>query len=177
MTPPIHVGLAQHSIKQAGGAVSHTISIGSILRSEAQLWPKRPRTEMTDHIDPIAPSSLAPSTFAPSSAIGVTLEAILAQLQCMDARFDSLTDEMCQMNTLVGRIAWQQARLGGFAPSPSPSLKALLDKDGDDEDDNASSSNDDKMMTSQWLTLCHSWQKGEVILGLKVALYLGEELV
>ena len=98
----------------------------------------------------------------------------------MDARLDSLTDEMCQMNTLVSRIAWQQARLGGFAPSPSPSLKALLDKDGDDgddEDDNASSSNDDKMMTSQWLTLCHSWQKGEVILGLKVALYLGEELV
>ena len=180
MTPPIHVGLAQHSIKQAGGAVSHTISTGSILRSEAQLWLKRPRTEMTDHTDPIAPPSLAPSTSAPSSAIGVTLEAILAQLQCMDARFDSLTDEMCQMNTLVGRIAWQQARLGGFAPSPSPSLKASVDKDGDDgddEDDNASSSNDDKMMTSQWLTLCHSWQKGEVILGLKVALYLGEELV
>ena len=143
MTPPIHVGLAQHSIKQAGGAVSHTISTGSILRSEAQLWPKRPRTEMTDHTDPIAPSSLAPSTSAPSSAIGVTLEAILAQLQCMDARFDSLTDEMCQMNTLVGRIAWQQARLGGFAPSPSPSLKASVDKDGDDGDDE-----DDKLF--QW---------------------------
>ena len=107
----------------------------------------------TDHADPIASSSSAPSTSAPSSsAIGVTLKAILAQLQCMDARLDSFTDEICQMNTLIGHIARQQARLGGFASSPSPSPKASADKDGDDgdgEDDNASFSSDDKMMTSQ----------------------------
>jgi len=29
----------------------------------------------------------------------------MAQLQRMNARFDSLTYEMCQMNTHVGRIA------------------------------------------------------------------------
>ena len=107
---------------------------------------------MTDHTDPIAPSSLAPSTSAPSSAIGVTLEAILAQLQCMDACLDYLTDEMCLVNTRLGRIARQQARFGGFTPSPSPSPEALADEDddaSDDEDDDASSSSNDKMMTSQ----------------------------
>ena len=116
----------------------------------------------TDHADPIASSSSAPSTSTPSSsapststpsssAISVTLKAILAQLQCMDARLDSFTDEMCQMNTLVSRIARQQARLGGFAPSPSPSPKASANEDddaGDDENDDASSSSDDEMTTS-----------------------------
>ena len=47
------------------------------------------------------PSSSAPS----SSAGGVTLEAIMAQVVCMDARLDTLSDELCQVNTCVGRIA------------------------------------------------------------------------
>ena len=103
-------------------------------------------------IDPAtsdAPSSSAPST---STAGGVTLKAIMAQLQCMDARLDSLTDEMCQVNTCLGRIAHQQAHLGGFAPSPSPSPEASANEDddaGDDEDDATSSSSDDEMTTSQ----------------------------
>ena len=99
---------------------------------------------MSDHADPTAPSTSASS----SSAAGVTLEAIMAQLQRMDARLDSLTNEMCQVNTRVNHIARQQARLGGFAPSPSPSLEASVDEDddgGDDED--ASSSNDDEITT------------------------------
>ena len=94
------------------------------------------------------PSSSAPST---STTGGVTLKAIMAQLQCMDARLDSLTDEMCQVNTCLGCIAHQQARLGGFAPSPSPSPEASANKNndaGDDEDNDANSSNDDKMTTS-----------------------------
>ena len=68
----------------------------------------------------------------------------------MDARLDSLTEEMCQVNTRVERIARRQARLGGFAPSPSPSPEALADEDNiasDDEDDD--SSNDDEIITSQ----------------------------
>ena len=97
--------------------------------------------ETTDPAASTILSSLAPSTFAPSSsASGVTLEAIIAQLQRMDARLDSLTDEMCQVNTRVGRIAHRQAHLGGFAPSPSPSPKASADKDddaSDAEDDDA----------------------------------------
>jgi len=51
------------------------------------------------------------------------------------------------VTTRVGRIARQQARVGGFAASPSPSLEASIDDDGDDED--VSSSSDDEMTISQ----------------------------
>ena len=87
----------------------------------------------------------------------------------MDAYLDTLSDELCQVNTRVGRIAWHQAHLGGFVASPSLSLEASADeddKDGDDDEDEYTSfSSDDEMTTSQWLTLCHSWQKGKVVLG------------
>ena len=69
----------------------------------------------------------------------------------MDARLDTLSDELCQVNTRVVRMARWQACLGGFMVSPSPSLKASEDEDDDgdsDEDDNdedASSSGDDTM--------------------------------
>ena len=76
----------------------------------------------------------------------------MAQLQRMDAYLDSLIDEMCQVNTCLGRIAHQQARLGGFSPFPSPSPEASANEDddaGDDEDDDARSSSDDEMTTFQ----------------------------
>ena len=73
----------------------------SIRWSEAQLRLKRPRTDMAT---PLASS--APSTSAPSSFVGgVTLEAIMAQLELMDAHLDTLSDELCQVNTCVSRIA------------------------------------------------------------------------
>ena len=50
-------------------------------------------------------------------------------------RLNYLIDEMCQMNTRVGRIA----RMTGFAHSPSPSPKASADKD------DASCSSDDNL--------------------------------
>ena len=81
---------------------------------------------------------------------GVTLEAVMAQLQRMDARLDTLSDELCQVNTRVGRIARLQARLGGFIKSLSPFLKAFEDKDNDgdsDKDKDASFSSDDEMTT------------------------------
>ena len=106
----------------------------------------------------------------------------MAQPQQMEVdfggRLDYLTNEMCQMNTWVGPIAHRQARIGSFAPSPSLSLEAA-DKDddvGNDKDD-ASFSSDDEMTASQWLALCHSWEKWGVVLGLRVVLYLGGELV
>ena len=79
----------------------------------------------------------------------------MAQHQCMDARLDILSDELCQVNTHVDRIAQRQAHLGGFIQSPSPSQEASKDKDDDgdfdDDDDNededASSSDDDEMTT------------------------------
>ena len=93
-----------------------------------------------------------PSTFVPSSSTGdVTFEAIMAQLQRMDARLDTLTDELCQVNIHVDCIAQRQARLGGFIASPSPSPEALANKDDDDDDDedDASSSSDNEIMTSR----------------------------
>ena len=52
-----------------------------------------------------------------------------------------------------------------------------LRRDNANEDEDASSSGDDEMTTSEWLTLCHSWQKGEIVLGMRVVMYLGGELV
>ena len=77
----------------------------------------------------------------------------MVQLQHMVARLDTFSDELCQVNTYVGRIAQRQARLGGFVVSPSPSPKAFEDEDDDgdsnddddDEDEDASSFNDDEM--------------------------------
>ena len=117
--------------------------------SEAQLKLQRPQTQTV-----APPTSSAPSTSAPSSSVGgVTLDAIMAQLQCMDARLDTLSDELYQVNTRVSRITKQQAHLGGFVESPSPSPKASEDDDDDsddgdnDEDGDASSPSDDKMST------------------------------
>ena len=77
------------------------INAATIKQSEAQLRPKRPRTETTT-----SPASSAPSTSTPSSSAGgVTLEVVMAQLQRMDAHLDTLSDELCQVSTLVGRIA------------------------------------------------------------------------
>ena len=70
----------------------------------------------------------------------------MAQLVHMDASFDTLSDELCQVNTHVGRITRQQAVMGGFTTSSSPYPSALEDESDDvDEDDGASSSSDDEM--------------------------------
>ena len=73
----------------------------------------------------------------------------------MDARLDTLTTEMYQVNTRVNCIARWHARLGGFVASPSPSLEAFEDKDdgGDsggasDGDEASDSSSDDEMTIS-----------------------------
>ena len=77
----------------------------------------------------------------------------MAELQCVDARLDTLNDELCQVNTRVNHIAHRQARLNGFMASPSPSSKASKnedddgdsDDDDDDKDEVTSSSGDDEM--------------------------------
>ena len=78
------------------GAISGT----SVRRSEAQLQLKRSRTETAT-----PPASSNPSTSTPSSMGGMTLEAVMAQPQRIDACLDTLNDELCQVNTHVGRIA------------------------------------------------------------------------
>ena len=101
-------------------------------------------------------TSSAPSTSAPSSVGNVTLEVVMAQFQRIDARLNTLTTEMYQVSTYVGRIARWQAHLGGFVESPSP--KASEDEDDDSDSGNdvdatanedASSSGDNEMTTSQ----------------------------
>ena len=79
----------------------------------------------------------------------------MAQLQHMRADFgshlDHISDETCQMNTRIGRIARRQSRLGSFAPYPSLGLaKEYFDGGDDDDDDDASSfSSDDELTVSQ----------------------------
>ena len=109
----------------------------------------------------------------------------MAQLQRMDACLDTLSDELCQMNTRVSRISWRQARLGGFVESPSPSPEASKDEDGDgdfndddddeDEDENASSSNDDMMIAFVTYPLSFVTKRGSNF-GIRVVMYLGGEL-
>ena len=61
----------------------------------------------------------------------------MAQLQCMDAHLDILSTELYQVNLCVGRIAWRQATMGGFAPEASPPPPPMAsDSDSEDEDDN-----------------------------------------
>lgn len=141
------------------------ISAGSVRRSSAQLRLKRPQVETTDPTASVVP----PSSSAPSfSTAGVTLDAIMEQLQRMHAEFggclDYLIDEMWQMNTRIGRIAHWQARIGGYGPSPSPSPKHPIVSPSEDDEDGVGSSGNDEMTTSQWLALCHLWQKREVVL-------------
>ena len=76
----------------------------------------------------------------------------MAWLVRTDARLDTLSDELCQVNTRVGRIARRQAIMGGFNASSSPSPPASEDESDDgsgsddaDVDDGASSSSDDEM--------------------------------
>ena len=72
----------------------------------------------------------------------------MAQLVCMDARLDTLSDELCQVNTRVGRIARRQVAMGGFTAYTSPSQPVSEDESDDaNEDNGASSPIDDEMST------------------------------
>ena len=79
------------------GAIDTT----TVQQSTARLRLRQPHTRTA-----APPTSSVPSTSAPSSFVGgVTLDAIMAQLKCMDACLDTLSDELCQVNTRVGCIA------------------------------------------------------------------------
>ena len=78
----------------------------------------------------------------------------LTQLVFMDARLNTLSDELCLVNTRVGRITQRQAVMGGFIVVSSPSPPASEDEsdngsdsEDDNEDDGVSSSSDDEMST------------------------------
>ena len=67
----------------------------------------------------------------------------MAQLQHMDARLDTLSTELYQVNVCVGRIARRQATMGGFAPKPTPSPPYPVASDSDAEDDDDDDDDDD----------------------------------
>ena len=71
----------------------------------------------------------------------------------MNARLDTLSTELYQVNVRVGRIARQQATMGGFAlePTPSPPHPVAFNSDAEDDDDdgdNDDASDDDRDASS-----------------------------
>ena len=66
----------------------------------------------------------------------------MAQLQCMDAHLDTLSDELCQVNTYVGCIARRQAKIGSYT---MPSTPVASTNESDDSND----ANDDDATTSE----------------------------
>ena len=82
----------------------------------------------------------------------------MAQLQRMDARLDTLSTELYQVNVHVGRIARRQATMGGFAPEPTPSpphpvaSNSDAEDDGDGDDDDASDDDGDASSTDEMST-------------------------
>ena len=72
----------------------------------------------------------------------------MAQLQHMDARLNTLSTELYQVNVGVDRIAQQQAIMGGFAlkaspPPPSMAFDSEDENDGDGDNDDAFDDDDD----------------------------------
>ena len=67
----------------------------------------------------------------------------MAQLQCMDARLDTFSMELYQVNVRVGRIARRQASVGGFAPEATPSPPSPMASDSEDDDDDDDDGDDD----------------------------------
>ena len=81
----------------------------------------------------------------------------MAQLQRMDARLDTLSIELYQVNIRVGRIARRQASMGGFAleanPSPpSPMVSESEDDDDGDDDDASDDADGDACSTDEMFT-------------------------
>ena len=82
-------------------------------------------------------------------------------------RLDTLSTELYQVNIRVGRIAWRQASIDGYAseaspPPPPPVASDFEDEDDNDGDDHDASDDDDGDVSStdeillDTLTLCHS---------------------
>ena len=84
----------------------------------------------------------------------------MAQLQHRDARLDTLSTELYQVNARVDHITRRQAAMGGFAPEPTPSPPHPVasnfdaeDDDGDDgDDDDASDDDGDANSTNEMST-------------------------
>ena len=79
------------------------IDYATVKRSEAQFWSRQ-----SDSVEPsscFVPSRSTPFASAPSFSGDVSLGDIMAQLQRMDARLDTLSTELYQVNVHVDHIA------------------------------------------------------------------------
>ena len=117
------------------------IDYATVKRSEAQFQLRQ--SDSTTPPSRSAPSRSAPSAFVPSSSGDVTLGDIMAQLQRMDARLDTFSTELYQVNVRIGRIARRQASMGGFAPEATPSPPSPVASDSEDDDDDDDDASDD----------------------------------
>ena len=79
------------------------IDYATVKRSEAQFWSRQLDSAAPSSYS--APSRSTSSASAPSSLGDVSLGDVMAQLQRMDARLDTLSTELYQVNVRVGRIA------------------------------------------------------------------------
>ena len=80
------------------------IDYTTVKRSEAHFRSRQ--LDSAALLSRFTPSRSAPSTSTPSSSSGeVTLGDIMVQLQCMDARLDTLSKELYQVNVHVSHIA------------------------------------------------------------------------
>ena len=61
----------------------------------------------------------------------------------MDARLDTLSTELYQVNVCVSHIARWQVAMGGFAPEPTPSPPHPVASDSDAEDDDDNNGDDE----------------------------------
>ena len=67
----------------------------------------------------------------------------MAQLQRMDARLDTFSTELYQVNVHVDLIAQRQESMGGFAPEATPSPPSPVAFEFEDEDDDDDDGDDD----------------------------------
>ena len=65
----------------------------------------------------------------------------------MDARLDTLSTELYQVNIRVGHIARRQATIGSFAPKASPPPPHMASDSEDRDDDDGGASSTDEMST------------------------------
>ena len=62
----------------------------------------------------------------------------------MDACLDMLSDELCQVNTHIGRIARCQAEMGDYTMPSTPMAFADESDGSDDSDDDDATASDDE---------------------------------
>ena len=67
----------------------------------------------------------------------------MMQLQRIDARLDTLSTGLYQVNVHVDYIVRWQATMGGFTPKPTPSPPHPVASDSDAKDDDDNDGDDD----------------------------------